>query len=63
MTTLSVSPFFQLHHALAGQTRHFAFQITHTGFAGVIADHIAQRVIGQRPLALFERVVFSAGAE
>jgi len=46
-----------LAHGLAGQTAQGAFQRTHAGFAGVVADQVADRLFRNDQLAFLQAVV------
>ena len=45
---------------LAGQVGQLALQVPDAGLAGVVADQIAQRIVGDRPLASLIRGTPSA---
>ena len=44
-------------HRFSGQIGNLAFQIPDAGLTRIIADQIPQRVLGQRPLPVLERVI------
>ncbi|MDT4836139.1 hypothetical protein FQZ97_698250 [compost metagenome] len=46
-----------LGHGLTGQSHHFTFKATHTGFTCVKADNIAQRIVRDRKLLRLQSMI------